>query len=74
MSKQALKSKPKSPFYLDSLAWGYYKLKQYKKAYKTMEQVVLTTGLDNIEIKRHWDIIKKSVKKKKTKKKKKKKK
>ncbi len=72
--KQALKSKPKSPFYLDSLAWGYYKLKQYKKAYKTMEQVVLTTGLDNIEIKRHWDIIKKSVKKKKTKKKKKKKK
>lgn len=71
--KKALKSNPKSPFYLDSLAWGYYKLKKYKQAYTTMKQVVLLTGLENISIKEHWDAIQQSIKKKKKKKRKKKK-
>jgi tetratricopeptide (TPR) repeat protein len=72
--KKALRSNPKSPFYLDSLAWGYYKLKKYQKAYKTMQKVILITGLNNVSIKEHWDVIQKKAEKKtkrKTKKKKK---
>ncbi|MCF6173911.1 MAG: hypothetical protein L3J44_09070 [Campylobacteraceae bacterium] len=36
--KRALEIEPKSLFYLDSLAWGYYKLNKCKKAYKIIEK------------------------------------
>ena len=64
--KQALEDNPESPYYLDSLAWGYYKMKDYQKAYETMQKVILLTGLNNISIKKHWDAIKKSVMKNKS--------
>ena len=37
--KKALKQDPNSPYYLDSLAWGYYKLGLCKKAKKIMAKV-----------------------------------
>lgn len=61
--QKALEINPKSPFYLDSLAWGYYKLKKYQEAYKTMKKVILVTGLDNADIRMHWETIKKSIEK-----------
>ena len=62
--KKALETNPKSPFYLDSLAWGYYKLKKYQKAYKTMKKVILLAGLGNESIKEHWNIIQKKLRRK----------
>ncbi len=55
---KALKKEPNNVAYLDSLAWGQYKLKQCKKAYKNMKKVVDITGLDDEEIKLHWEKIK----------------
>lgn len=56
--KQALKQSPNNLAYLDSLAWGYYKQKECKKAYEIMSQVVSQAGLKDEEIKLHWNIIK----------------
>ena len=55
---QALKSDPNSPYYLDSLAWGYYKLRDYSNAYKFMKIVVDLIGDNNEEVKEHWKVIK----------------
>jgi len=41
--KEVLKKQPDSAYYLDSLAWGYYKLGQCHKAKKIMQKIV---GLD----------------------------
>lgn len=57
--EDALKQQPDNTFYLDSLAWGYYKQKQCKKAYELMKQVVDTEGLEEKEIIDHWDAIQK---------------
>lgn len=57
--QDALKQQPDNTFYLDSLAWGYYKQKKCKKAYELMEQVVEREGLEQEEIKAHWDAIQK---------------
>ena len=38
--QEALLKEPKSPFYLDSLAWGYYKLGQCKKAKNIMDKLI----------------------------------
>ena len=57
--KQAYKTNPKNIAYKDSLAFAYYKNKQYKKAYNLIKEVVSKVGLDNSEIKTHWEIIKK---------------
>ncbi len=56
--KQALKKAPDNIAYIDSLAWGQYKLKKCKKAYKNMKKVVDSIGLDDKEIKLHWKKIK----------------
>lgn len=55
--RKALKEVPDSPFYLDSLAWGYYRLGDCEKAYKVMKKVVDKMGLDDEEIKIHWEKI-----------------
>lgn len=63
--KKALLIEPNSAYYLDSLAWGYYKLGECVKAKKVMDRVVSIQGSDNEEVKRHVNIINKCVKSKK---------
>ena len=55
----ALVQQPDNSYYLDSLAWGYYKEKNCKKAYKMMKKVVDLEGLEEAEIAEHWDLIQK---------------
>jgi tetratricopeptide (TPR) repeat protein len=55
--KEALVEQPDNSYYLDSLAWGYYKLGSCKKALKVMKQVVDIEGLGEEEIRSHWDAI-----------------
>jgi len=55
----ALVQQPDNTYYLDSLAWGYYKEKDCKKAYKMMKKVVDREGLEEAEIAEHWDLIQK---------------
>ncbi|WP_456452398.1 tetratricopeptide repeat protein [Hydrogenimonas sp.] len=55
--KKALKVEPDSAFYIDSLAWGHYKLGQCDKAYEEMKKVVKKLGLEDEEIKTHWKKI-----------------
>ncbi len=38
--KEALQQEPDSPFYLDSLAWGYYKLGRCEEAKRVMQKAV----------------------------------
>ncbi|MEA3433831.1 MAG: hypothetical protein U9R13_04565, partial [Campylobacterota bacterium] len=52
--EDALKQQPDNTYYLDSLAWGYYKQKECKKAYEMMKRVVDEEGLDEKEIIEHW--------------------
>jgi len=51
--KEALKLSPNQQEYLDSLAWGYYKLKKCKKAYEIISKI----NLDDKEVKKHKKII-----------------
>jgi len=51
--KEALEQKPNSPEFLDSLAWGYYKLKQCKKAYNIISKI----NLEDKEIFKHKKLI-----------------
>lgn len=62
--QEALKTAPNNIAYLDSLAWGYYKTKQCEKAYRVISKVVVTVGLKDKEIRKHWDKIKQCVKEK----------
>ena len=55
----ALVQQPDNSYYLDSLAWGYYKEKNCKKAYEMMKKVVDQEGLEEPEIAEHWDLIQK---------------
>ncbi len=57
--KEALKQQPDNTYYLDSLAWGYYRTHACKKAYKLMKKVVDREGLEEPEIIEHWDAIQK---------------
>jgi len=57
MIKNALKQQPKNSYYLDSIAWGYFKKSECQKAYKIMKQVVEKEGLKESEIKKHWEKI-----------------
>jgi len=56
--QSALKTAPNNVAYLDSLAWGYYKLGKCTKALTIMKQVISVTGLKDQEIKLHWNNIK----------------
>ena len=55
----ALIQQPDNTYYLDSLAWGYYKENNCKKAYNMMKRVVDQEGLNEPEIAEHWDTIQK---------------
>jgi len=57
--KKALLLDPTSGYYLDSLAWGHYKLKECKKAKDVMNRVVKILGSDDKEVKVHLKAIKK---------------
>jgi len=55
--KDALKEEPDNSYYLDSLAWGYYKLHECKKAYDEMKKVMNTEEFQEAEIVQHWMAI-----------------
>ena len=56
--EDALVQQPDNTYYLDSLAWGYYKKRECNKAYQLMKKVVDIEGLKQSEIIEHWDAIK----------------
>ena len=60
--QQVLLIQPNSAFYLDSLAWGYYKLGKCEKAKEIMNRVVTLEGGDDPEVKKHVRIIDKCIK------------
>ncbi len=55
--KRALKVEPESSFYLDSLAWGYYKLHRCQEAHDLMQQVIATLGKEDEEVQEHINAI-----------------
>jgi len=62
--KEALEQEPDSPFYLDSLAWGYYKLGDCKKADAIMKKVVKAMqGEQDDELDKHLKAISACLKK-----------
>ena len=68
--KKALKINPTSAYYLDSLAWGYYKLGDCKKADEMMQKILKLKGGDESEVILHAKSIAKCLKNKKGKNKK----
>lgn len=59
LAKEALQTSPTNMAYMDSVAWGYFKLNNCKKALKYMKKIVDEVELENEEIKEHWERIKK---------------
>jgi len=55
--KKALEQDSENLSYLDSLAWGYYRQKQYTKAYEIMQKV--KPVMDDPIVKEHYQAIKK---------------
>lgn len=60
--KKALRVDPDSPYYLDSLAWGYYKLGKCQKALPIMKRVYYDLGLKDPEVELHLKKIEACVK------------
>jgi len=56
MLKKAYSANPESFYILDSLAWGYYKKKNFEKARELMEQVILMAPGEAISIDHLADI------------------
>ncbi len=56
--QKALKEEPNNLAYIDTLAWGEYKIKNCQEANKQMKRVVDEVGLNDEEIKLHWEKIK----------------
>jgi len=63
--KEALKSEPDSLYYLDSLAWGYYKLKRCKEAKEAIDRAIELGGDEHDEVMLHKKAIDKCIKGKK---------
>ena len=61
--KKALKMEPDNTYYLDSLAWGYYRSDECDEAYSIMKKVIDIEGLKEKELVEHWDAISKKCKK-----------
>ena len=61
--RNVLKNNPESAYYLDSLAWGYYKLGECKKAKKLFDKIVTMEGGDNKEVVKHVNAVKACVQK-----------
>jgi tetratricopeptide (TPR) repeat protein len=55
--RRALKKQPDSPYYIDSLAWGNYKLGECAEALRLMKQVESVIGSDEPEVKEHITAI-----------------
>lgn len=55
--RNALKEDPKNPAYLDSLAWGYYKLHQCKEAFEVINAIPKEILEHEKEIKEHLGYI-----------------
>jgi hypothetical protein len=55
--KRALEKQPDSPFYIDSLAWGNYKLGECAEALRLMKQVESMIGSEEDEVKDHIKAI-----------------
>ena len=55
--KEALKKDNNNTYYLDSLAWGYYKQNRCKDARIEMKKVVDIEGLGEDDIRNHWTKI-----------------
>jgi tetratricopeptide (TPR) repeat protein len=60
--KKALILEPNNLAFIDTLAWGEYKNKDCKNAYINMKKVVDSAGLEDKEIKLHWEKIKECTK------------
>ncbi len=58
--KRALEKEPKSLFYLDSLAWGYYKLNRCKEAFEIIKKFAKDS--DEPEVLMHYKKISQCVK------------
>lgn len=56
--KKALLQEPENIAYLDTLAWGEFKNKNCKNSYEIMKKIVDEVGLEDEEIKLHWEKIK----------------
>ncbi len=54
--KKALKKEPNAPYYIDSLAWGYYKRGECQKAYDTIYPIMIM--VKEPEITDHYKKIK----------------
>jgi tetratricopeptide (TPR) repeat protein len=54
--KKALKEKPDNGYYLDSLAWGYYKLGDLEKA-KALQEKAVESAEESSLIYAHWGSI-----------------
>lgn len=61
--KKALELLPDNIAYLDSLAWGYFKLQKCESAKSVMDKIPLEAIQKEAEIKEHWDLINKCLKK-----------
>lgn len=57
--KEALFQQPDNAYYLDSLAWGYYKQQKCSKSFEIMKRVIEKAGLEAEEIVEHWNAIQK---------------
>lgn len=57
--QRALKQQPNSAYYLDSKAWGYYKLGKCLKAEELILKVMKLEGGDEPEVLEHYEKIKK---------------
>ncbi len=60
--KRALETEPDSGYFIDSLAWGYYKEGKCKEADALMQKVVELLGGDDPEVKAHVNAINKCLK------------
>ncbi len=61
--KKVLEEQPEKGYYLDSLAWGYYKLGECREALAIMKKVITIEGLKEAEIRKHWNAINQKCKK-----------
>jgi hypothetical protein len=55
--QKALDKQPKSAFYIDSLAWGKYKLGECAEALRLIKQVESMIGTDEQEVREHIKAI-----------------
>jgi len=60
---RALEIEPESVFYLDSLAWGYYRQNRCNEAFEIMKKVTKELGTQDEEVKMHIDAINECLKK-----------